>query len=77
VDQRLNGTVGFFLFAFICFNPCFNIQVFHGAFTEFVHLIQYPNLDLIFLIQYLDGKIWSVSEFNFLWILLEVRGSYF
>jgi hypothetical protein len=76
VAQRLNGNVGF-LFAFICFNLCFTIQVYHGAFTEFVQLIPYPNLALMFLIPYFDDTFWSVSEFNSLWILLEVRGSYF
>ena len=25
----------FFFFAFIVFNPCFTIQVYHGVFTEF------------------------------------------
>jgi len=29
------------------------------------------------LSQYLDGTFWNVTELNFLWILLEVRGKYF
>jgi hypothetical protein len=37
-----------------------------------------PIYQFIFRVlgKYLDGKFWSVTEFNFLWILLEMRGRY-
>jgi hypothetical protein len=47
------------------------------VFTEVVQLVPFTNLPLKFLIRYLDGTFWSVTEFNSLWILLEVRGRYF
>ena len=35
ITVRRHSRTLFFLFAFIVFNPCFTIQVYHGVFTEF------------------------------------------
>jgi len=44
----INSFFLYFLFAFIGFNPCFTISVYHGIFTEVVQLIPITNLPFRF-----------------------------
>jgi hypothetical protein len=67
----------FFLICIYLFQPVlYHLGIPRGIY-RFCTIDPITNLPLKFLIRYLDGTFWSVSEFNSLWILREVRGRYF
>jgi len=54
--------LGFFLFAFIGFNLCFTISVYHGIFTEVVTVDTIHQFPFKVLSHYLEGTCWSVTR---------------
>jgi hypothetical protein len=51
VSRFIVPRVVFFLFAFICYNPCFTNSVHHGIFTDVVQLSKFYRFNLSILIR--------------------------